>query len=450
MTDHADTPRSRLSLAGPPTGRATRRPARRVPRRWTGGRDQGLRPAGPGRRRHDRRVRPPRPPSSPRTRSRRRPSACRRPTSRRRPGTRAAGSAGPRRSSRRAAARTPRPGAAGDADQAEVAGCSPRRPASPVERTLHLSTGIIGTRLPLDRVAAGLATARPDARRRPTTACGRCRGAADDRLGDEGRDDVGRAAGRPTAARSGRHGQRHRQGRRDDPPADGHDAVDRPDRRAGRARPALGPAPAGRGADLEPARPSTATRARTTRSSSSPPGRRRPRRSRPVRTAAGGPRRRDRGRRPRPGPPAGGRRRRRDHADHGRGHGRRDDAEARAVARSVVVVEPGQGGGPRSRPELGPDRRCRRATRRLADAAVLEAAACRADEARGPCRHAGRARSGAAADRDRRPPRLRWRGRRSGRLRSRRGARPRWTPRGRPRASTSVSATAGARRSAAT
>ncbi|HEX5148697.1 MAG TPA: bifunctional ornithine acetyltransferase/N-acetylglutamate synthase [Candidatus Limnocylindrales bacterium] len=47
-------------------------------------------------------------------------------------------------------------GPAGDADQLEIAGLVARATGSAVERTLHLSTGIIGTRLPLDRVAAGL------------------------------------------------------------------------------------------------------------------------------------------------------------------------------------------------------------------------------------------------------------------------------------------------------
>jgi len=47
-------------------------------------------------------------------------------------------------------------GPAGDADQLEIARLLARATGSTVERTLHLSTGIIGTRLPLDRVAAGL------------------------------------------------------------------------------------------------------------------------------------------------------------------------------------------------------------------------------------------------------------------------------------------------------
>jgi glutamate N-acetyltransferase/amino-acid N-acetyltransferase len=52
-------------------------------------------------------------------------------------------------------------GAAGEADQLEVARLLAEATGVPVERTLHLSTGIIGTRLPLDRVATGLAALVP-------------------------------------------------------------------------------------------------------------------------------------------------------------------------------------------------------------------------------------------------------------------------------------------------
>jgi len=48
-------------------------------------------------------------------------------------------------------------GAAGDADQAEVAGMLAAALATTVDETLLLSTGIIGTRLPLDRVRNGIA-----------------------------------------------------------------------------------------------------------------------------------------------------------------------------------------------------------------------------------------------------------------------------------------------------
>jgi glutamate N-acetyltransferase / amino-acid N-acetyltransferase len=47
-------------------------------------------------------------------------------------------------------------GPAGDADQLEVARLLATLTGTALERTLHLSTGIIGTRLPLDRVASGL------------------------------------------------------------------------------------------------------------------------------------------------------------------------------------------------------------------------------------------------------------------------------------------------------
>lgn len=47
-------------------------------------------------------------------------------------------------------------GPAGDADQVEIAKLLAGATGAVQERTLHLSTGIIGTRLPLDRVAAGL------------------------------------------------------------------------------------------------------------------------------------------------------------------------------------------------------------------------------------------------------------------------------------------------------
>jgi glutamate N-acetyltransferase / amino-acid N-acetyltransferase len=52
-------------------------------------------------------------------------------------------------------------GPAGDADQLEVARLLAGATGVPTEQTLHLSTGIIGTRLPLDRVASGLANLVP-------------------------------------------------------------------------------------------------------------------------------------------------------------------------------------------------------------------------------------------------------------------------------------------------
>lgn len=52
-------------------------------------------------------------------------------------------------------------GPAGDADQLEIAHLLAGVTGSALERTLHLSTGIIGTRLPLDRVASGLSALVP-------------------------------------------------------------------------------------------------------------------------------------------------------------------------------------------------------------------------------------------------------------------------------------------------
>jgi glutamate N-acetyltransferase/amino-acid N-acetyltransferase len=52
-------------------------------------------------------------------------------------------------------------GAAGDADQLEIAGMLAAATGAAIERTLHLSTGIIGTRLPLKTVRAGLTTLMP-------------------------------------------------------------------------------------------------------------------------------------------------------------------------------------------------------------------------------------------------------------------------------------------------
>src|SRR5919108_5806994 len=52
-------------------------------------------------------------------------------------------------------------GAAGDADQAQVGGSVSSTLGIDQARVLHLSTGIIGTRLPLDLVAKGIATLAP-------------------------------------------------------------------------------------------------------------------------------------------------------------------------------------------------------------------------------------------------------------------------------------------------
>ncbi|TMF35429.1 MAG: bifunctional ornithine acetyltransferase/N-acetylglutamate synthase [Chloroflexi bacterium] len=52
-------------------------------------------------------------------------------------------------------------GAVGDTDQAAVAGYLATALGTPVEETLLLSTGVIGTRLPLDKVAAGVQAVTP-------------------------------------------------------------------------------------------------------------------------------------------------------------------------------------------------------------------------------------------------------------------------------------------------
>ena len=87
-------------------------------------------------------------------------------------------------------------GPAGDADQAEIGRIVSAAAGVAAERVLHLSTGIIGTRLPLDRVAGGVASHDPGAHHGRCRAGGGGRGAPDDRFGGEGRDDERRAAGR--------------------------------------------------------------------------------------------------------------------------------------------------------------------------------------------------------------------------------------------------------------
>ena len=52
-------------------------------------------------------------------------------------------------------------GPAGDADQLAIAGLLASAAGCAVEQTLHASTGLIGTRLPVDRVAAGIASLVP-------------------------------------------------------------------------------------------------------------------------------------------------------------------------------------------------------------------------------------------------------------------------------------------------
>lgn len=53
-------------------------------------------------------------------------------------------------------------GPAGDADQATIARLVAETTGAEISRTLHMSTGMIGTRLPLDRVAVGLTALVPE------------------------------------------------------------------------------------------------------------------------------------------------------------------------------------------------------------------------------------------------------------------------------------------------
>ena len=179
--------------------RAAGRACRPVPRRRRDGRDQGLRTAGPRR-------------SCATTDG---PAAAAAVVHAEcvRGGARAAVAGAPRRDVGRSARRLrlgARPsistsgcanaatGAAGDADQAEIAPARRRGArACPRERTLQLSTGIIGTRLPLDRVAAGVAplvAGRPAADDAALEAVAEALRTTDSR--DQARDDDRRAAGR--------------------------------------------------------------------------------------------------------------------------------------------------------------------------------------------------------------------------------------------------------------
>ena len=146
-------------------------------------------------------------------------------------------------------------GPAGDADQARGRrGRSPRRSASRPSATLLLSTGLIGTRLPLDKVAAGHRTRSSATASAATDAA--LEAAAVALRTTDSRTKLATVDARPARTRrtAGRGpGHRDRQGRRDDPPADGDDARGRPDRRDGRAGGPPRAAPPGRGPDLGPA-----------------------------------------------------------------------------------------------------------------------------------------------------------------------------------------------------
>ena len=248
--------------------------------------------------------------------------------------------------------------------------CWPTRPASGRPRPRDLSTGLIGTRLPLDKVAAGL---RAIATGAAATDAGLAAAAEALRTTDSVTKVATTTIELPDAdgrARAG-DGQRHRQGRRDDPPEHGHDALVRADRRRAEPDALWGLLRPGRGAHLGPALASTATRARTTpcscsrrASGAAPVAPARPRRPRSAprsrRSAATSPASR---------PPTARAPRR---------------SSPRAVRRRATTPRPGpsparssqqprQGGGPRPDPNWG---RIAGAAgnARLADAAVLEAA----------------------------------------------------------------------------
>ena len=268
------------------------------------------------------RRRPPvrllRPPCSRRTRSRPRPSGCRGPTSRPRPATPRGGFGWASAVVSTSGCANAATGAAGDADQAEVgrlarrgarcrrdAGSSTSRPGSSARacRSIGSRPGSTRSWATLSGDDAGLAAAAEALRTTDSVT--------------QGRDDDDRrcpADGRRTGTR---HGQRHRQGRRDDPPEHGDDALGRADRRGGRARRCSGACcdrpRRGRGTSSR----STATRARTTRSSSSRPGSRGRHRV-AAGSGAAAARRGDRGGRAGPRPPAGSRRRGRHDPDHDR------------------------------------------------------------------------------------------------------------------------------------
>ena len=223
-----------------PTVDATRRAAGRLPR--PAGAAAGIKavgPARPGRRsRRDRRRGPrPRPPSSPATAFAAAPVRLSQRAPRRRPTPAGGGRLrlGRRVVIARAAAPTRPPAPPATPTRREVAAAARRgRSASQPERTLALSTGVIGTRLP---ARPGRAPGSPGscrrARRRPTTALEAAAVAL--RTTDSTDQDrppttvelpgAGRHAGRRSASSGIAKGVGH------DPSPDGHDAGRRPDRR---------------------------------------------------------------------------------------------------------------------------------------------------------------------------------------------------------------------------
>ena len=227
-------------------------------------------------------------------------------------------SAAPRPSSRRAAAPTPRPGLAGLADQVAIAeAVAVHLGVDPLGRPQPLHRASSGRGSRSTKVAVGIVEPRPPPAS-PTTDAGLLAAAEALRTTDtvtkmaSASVDLPGPDGAPAAG----HRLRHRQGRRDDPPADGDDARGRPDRRRRRARRRSTGCSARRRCGPGTSSRSTATRARTTRSSCSPPARPPAAPVLPGTAEAATLGRRDRGRRPVARPPAGGRRRGGDDPDH--------------------------------------------------------------------------------------------------------------------------------------
>ena len=212
---------------GPPTRRATRQSAGRLPCRWAGGRDQGLRPAGPRPRRHDGRSGGRgRGLHAERVRGRARPPVAGQPGGHvRRSAGRVRLGRGRRLDERFAP--TPRRARPATPTRRRSGVWSPRRSGStrPTSSTCRPASSARGCRSTRSRPGSTALVPATDGRRRRPRGGGD--GAADDRFGHEGRhDDRGPArTGRRSSVAGHRH--RHRQGRRDDPPEHGHDAVGR-------------------------------------------------------------------------------------------------------------------------------------------------------------------------------------------------------------------------------
>ena len=246
----------------------------------------------------------------------------------------------------------------GDDDQAAVAGALAAALGCGPAQTLCASTGLIGTRLPVDCGALRDRGARPGrAARRRRRPRGLRHGDADDRHPTQGGHDDGRAAERrrrvaPPGARL-----RRGQGGGHDASPHGHDDRAHPHRRGRRAGAPREPL-ARRRSPPRSSRPAwTATPRRTTRSSCSPRAPRTWSRLRLGEPGGGGTGRGDHRRLPLARPPAGRRRRGRHDAHHLPRHRRRRPARRARGGASGRAQQPRQGRRPRPRPELGPRRR---------------------------------------------------------------------------------------------